>query len=139
MGQDRSLRSLVKIMDTFLYNMLEQTVPKHWSVYVISTLLLLGIWYYIYRKVLQKVNLQVNEDVSDNVENKTAIIFLCTLVWPAALILGYSYLSKPETAKTGRTCITIFLWTTAFFVLLAGFAHYYVEIYSEEILRYMQI
>ena len=70
---------------------------------------------------------------SDQVNNKYGIYFICILFWPAALILGNSYL-----AKTGRMCIILFLWFTAFILALAFSCVVFTYIYLPEIIEFFK-
>ena len=89
-----------------------------WPATIIASLIVFISWIIIFRYILQKINAKVTSSIPDEVENKTAIYMLCALFWPAALVIGNHFLKKPETARTGRTCIIIFLWFHTFVVIL---------------------
>lgn len=93
----------------------------------------------IVRKVMKKANEKlVNLPEKDEVNNKVVVYIISALFWPAALIIGNNYLERPETARTGRVCIIIFLCFTGIIVLFAIIATYLTYIYLPEIIEFLK-
>lgn len=100
-----------------------------WPAAIIASLIVFIGWIIIFRYVLHKLDEKVAQSLPDEVENRFGIYLVSFLFWPAALVMGNTFLKKPETAQTGRKCIIIFLWFNTFVVLasiaavLVGVAH----------------
>ena len=93
-----------------------------YSVIVLSFFIYMLVYLLVVRYVMGSINKKIAQSPnSGEVQNATGIYAICILFWPAALVLGKNYLSNPETARTGRVCIIIFLWSVAF-VILASIA-----------------
>jgi len=105
----------------------------------IAALIYIVAYLLIVRYVMTSINKKIIDAPEiDEVKNKYAIYFICILFWPAAIILGNNYLAKPETAKTGRLCIIIFLWFTAFILTLAFSSVVFTYIYLPEIIEFFK-
>jgi len=108
-----------------------------WPAVIIASLIVFISWIIIFRYILQKITVNVTPKIPDEVENKTAIYLLCAAFWPAALVMGNHFLKKPETARTGRNCIIIFLWFHTFIVILSISILFVCAIYLPEIIIFL--
>jgi len=107
--------------------------------FIISSLVYCLAYLIIVRRVMNSINSKIKDFSSvDEVQNKLAIYIICALFWPAALVLGKNYLAKPETAKTGRVCIIIFLWITAFILVASLISVFYLYVYLPEIIEFLK-
>jgi len=106
---------------------------------VLAAIIMLSIWATIFRNISAKIDSFVDPSTTDRVRNKGLIYFICAIFWPAALVMGYEYLQQPETARTGRTCIRIFLWFVTLLLLLVISAVFiiimYFPVYREILFR----
>lgn len=94
-------------------------------------------WIILFRYILRIINAKISSSIHDEVENKIAIYLLSLIFWPAALVIGNHFLKKPETARTGRTCIVIFLWFSTFIVIQSIAILLLIIIYLPEIIVFL--
>ena len=110
-----------------------------WTATIIASFIVIIGWLFIFFHVTKTLNEKVSSSlVEDEVENKLGIYFICVSFWPAALVMGNNFLKKPETAETGRTCITIFLWFSTFIVMLSVTTVFTCVAYLPEILNFFE-
>ena len=106
---------LQKVLNDLLYS--SPTIL--WTAGIIASIIIFVIWIFVAFNIKRNMDDKIDFSIADEVENKTGIYMVSALFWPAALVMGNTFLKKPGTAQTGRTCIIIFLWFSTFVVLLS--------------------
>ena len=104
---------------------------------VMASITLISLWIAAFRIALRQMDSMVDKNTADQVANKLPIYFLSVIFWPAAVVFGYQFLQKPETAKTGRTCILIFFWFVTIVLVLVIVAMFFLNQQYPEIREYI--
>jgi len=126
-------------MNEIIRTLLDPDPTIIWLAAIIATLIVIIGWIIIFRIVLQKINAKVAASpVQDEVENKFGIYFISAIFWPAALVMGHTFLKKPGTVQTGRMCIIIFLWFMTFIVLASNTIVLMGVAYLPEIIEFLK-
>jgi hypothetical protein len=122
-----------------MLSLLDPTAEIMWPAAICATLIVLFGWVLIVRSVTKSLNEKVAAStVQDEVENKLGIYLISAIFWPAALVMGNTFLKKPETVQTGRICIIIFLWFMTFVVLVANALVLIGVAYLPEIIHFLK-
>lgn len=91
-----------------------------WFSLITADIIVLGGWIVIAILLWTVASRKVSDDVEDTVGNtRFAFYGLGCLFWPAAVILAFYFLGKPETARTGRGMVGSFIGTITMCVFIA--------------------